>query len=76
MSFESTHGLTSIIYPDFIPPRQHYIGTSSTSSRRGAFILIHTPTQAQLLLKVPEKHHYIAASVEAWDSMLDKYRKQ
>jgi hypothetical protein len=74
--FQSTHGLTSIIYPDFIPQMQHYIGTHSTSSRRGTFILIHTPTQVQLLQKVRERHHYTAASVEAWDSILDKYRKQ
>jgi hypothetical protein len=76
MPFEDTHGLTSIIHPDFIPQMQHYIGTHATSSRRGAFILIHTPTQAQLLQKVPERHHYTAVSVEAWDSMLDKYRNQ
>jgi hypothetical protein len=54
---------------------EHYIGTHATSSRRGAFILIHTPTQTQLLQKVPERHHYTAASVEAWDSILGKYRK-
>jgi hypothetical protein len=43
---------------------QHYTGTHATSSRRGEFILIHTPTQAQLLQKVPERHHYTAASVK------------
>jgi hypothetical protein len=70
MSFEDTHGSTSIIHPDFMALMQHYIETHATRSRGGAFISIHTPTQARLLQKVPERHHYTVASVKAWGSIL------
>jgi hypothetical protein len=76
MSFEDTLGLTSIIHPGFMQLIQHYIGTHATSSRGGIFMFIHTPTQARLLQKVPERRHYTVASVGAWDSILGKCRKQ